>query len=153
DMLYDVFVTDGELQVPATPSYVNDVYPILQGAADVMAVNSDAIGHHAFVHPMAGAAGVVNRLTAAGASHMPKLYSESNSALDLNLTATQIQIMQKWAANSIVNDWVGAWGQRPPPDGSITPDGLDKAALENCVGGALFPGIEAGQFLRDATKF
>ena len=154
DMLYDLFVKAGQLQVPATPSYVNDVYPILQGAADILAVNKDGIGHHAFSHPMAGAAWVVNRLTATGSSHMPKLESELNNLQkDLKLTDTQIAIMTKWAAGTVTSDWVGAWGQRPPPDVAITPDGLDKAALENCVGGALFPGIEAGQFLRDATKF
>jgi len=154
DTFYDVFVKAGALQVPATPSYVNDVYPILQGAADIMAVNKDGIGHHAFNHPMAGASWVVDRLTATGSSHMPKLESElNNSQKDLKLTDTQIAIMQKWAAGTIANDWVGAWGLRPPPDVAITPDGMDKAALENCVGGALFPGIEAGQFLRDATKF
>jgi hypothetical protein len=154
DMLFDVFVKDGQLQVPATPSYVNDIYPILQGAADTLAVNSDAIGHHGFTHPMAGSSSVVNRLTATGTSHMPKLESEANNGLhDLKLTDTQIAIMQKWAASTFNNDWHSAWGQSPPPDATITPDGLDKAALENCVGGALFPGIEAGAFLRDATKF
>lgn len=154
DMLFDVFVKDGQLQVPATPSYVNDIYPILQGAADTLAVNSDAIGQHAFSHPMSGSASLVNRLTATGSSHMPKLESEANNGLhDLKLTDTQIAIMQKWAAGTVNNDWNSAWGQSPPPDATITPDGLDKAALENCVGGALFPGIEAGAFLRDATKF
>ena len=154
DMLYDVFVKAGQLQVPATPSYVNDVYPILQAADDTLAVNSDAIGHHGFTHPMAGAAWVANRLTATGSSHMPKLESEANNGQhDLKLTDTQIAIMQKWAAGTVANDWNNAWGGAPPPDAVITPDGLDKAALENCVGGALFPGIEAGSFLRDATKF
>ena len=85
---------------------------------------------------------------------MPKLESEANNGLhDLKLTDTQIAIMQKWAAGTFTNDWNSAWGQSPPPDPTITPDGLDKAALENCVGGALFPGIEAGAFLRDTTKF
>jgi len=154
DMLYDVFVKAGQLQVPATPSYANDVYPILQGAVDTLAVNSDAIGHHAFSHPMPGSASVVNRLTATGSGHMPKLESEANNGQhDLKLTDTQIAIMQKWAAGTVNNDWNNAWGQRPPPDAAISPDGLDKAGLENCVGGALFPGIEAGSFLRDATKF
>ena len=30
DMLFDVFVKAGQLQVPATPSYANDIYPILR---------------------------------------------------------------------------------------------------------------------------
>lgn len=157
DTFYDLFVKAGQLQVPTTPSYVRDVYPILQGAIDIFAVNDAAhtgVDHHPFSHPMAGASWVVDRLTATGSSHMPKLESEANNGTqDLKLTDTQIAIMQKWAAGTINNDWIGAWGQHPPPDVGITPDGMDKAALENCVGGALFPGIEAGQFLRDATKF
>ncbi len=154
DMLFDVFVKAGLLQTPATPSYVNDIYPILQAAADTFSVNSDAIGHHSFTHPMAGAAWVVNRLTATGSTHMPKLESEANNGQhDLKLTDTQISNMQKWAAGTVNNDWNSGWGQSPPPDAVVTPDGLDKAALESCVGGALFPGIEAGRFLRDASKF
>jgi L-Lysine epsilon oxidase N-terminal/L-lysine epsilon oxidase C-terminal domain/von Willebrand factor type A domain len=152
DMLFDVFVKDGQLQVPVTPSYVNDVYPILQAAADTSAVRSNAIGHHAFTHPMAGSPSLVNRLTATNSTHMPPLYSESLT-LDLKLTDTQIAIMQKWSVGTVNNDWNGAWAQGPPPDANVTPDGMDKAALENCVGAALYPGIEAGQFLRDATKF
>ena len=85
---------------------------------------------------------------------MPKLESEANNGLhDLTLTDTQIAIMQTWSAGTFTNDWNNAWGQSPPPDSTITPDGLDKAALVNCVGGALFPGIEAGALLRDASKF
>lgn len=152
DMLVDVFVKAGQLQAPANPSYTNDIYPILQGARDTQAVNDDAIGHHAFTHPMAPSSGLVSRLTSTGSNHMPKLFSETDG-LDQKLTDTQIGIMQKWAAGTYNNDWNNAWGQSPPPDAAITPDGLDKAALENCVGGALFPGIEAGQFLRNAAKF
>lgn len=152
DLLFDDFVTAGQLQVPALPSYVHDVYPILQGAIDIAAVNSAGIGHHGFTHPVAGSAGLVNRLLATNSSHMPQLRSTSG-AMDLKLTATQIAIMQKWAAGTISNDWNSAWGQTPPPDLAITPDALDKSALENCVGGALFPGIEAGAFLHDTTRF
>ena len=152
DMLFDVFVKAGQLQAPATPSYVNDIYRILQGAVDAMAVNSDAIGHHSFSHPMPGSTSLVNRLTATDGAHMPKLFDESSN-LQLRLTDTQIANMQKWAAGAINNDWNSGWGQSPPPDSVITPDGLDKAALENCVGGALYPGIEAGRFLRDTAPF
>jgi len=155
DMLFDLFVKAGQLQVPASPSYTNDIYPILQAAVDTRAVNSDAIGHHSFSHPMPGSMQVYNYLNVpAGPTHMPKQESEANNGLhDLRLTDTQIAVIQKWANGTVTNDWNNAWGQAPPPDASITPDGMDKAALENCVGGALFPGIEAGQFLRDATKY
>lgn len=155
DMMFDLFVQDGQLQVPGTPSYVNDIYPILQAAADTKAVNSDAIGHHNFSHPMPSSTQVHTYLTApAGSIHMPRLESEANDGTrSLRLTDTQIALVQKWAAGTVVNDWNSAWGHAPPPDSDVTPDGMDKAALENCVGGALFPGIEAGQFLRNASKY
>lgn len=153
DMLVDVFVKAGQLQVPGSPSYANDIYPILQGAIDTASVNSDAIGHHNFSHPLPPSASVVNRLTSTGSNHMPKLYSEA-SGLDLKLTDTQIALVQAWANGTVTADWNSAWGQGPPPaDATVTPDGMDKAALENCVGGALYPGIEAGRLLRDATRF
>ena len=150
DMLFDVFVKAGQLSVPATPSYTNDVYPILQ-ARWTPGRPTGCDRPPPFTHPVAGSSGVVSRLTSTGSGHMPKLRSTSGS-LDLQLTDTQIAIMQSWAAGTITNDWNTGWTS-PPPDASITPDGLDKAALENCVGGALFPGIEAGGFLKDASKF
>jgi hypothetical protein len=39
----------------------------------------------------------------------------------------------------------------PPPP--ITPDGLDRAALENCQGGGFYPGIEAGWQIRNPNLF
>jgi hypothetical protein len=156
DAIFDSFVKVGQLQVPGTPSYANDVYPILQAAVTTRAVNSDAIGHHSFTHPEPGSTSVVSRFTApAGSGNMPKLYSESNTdPPDLRLTGTQLAIMQKWANGAIANDWNVSWGQGPPPvDPNVTPGGLDKAALENCVGGAFFPGIEGGSILRDTSLY
>jgi hypothetical protein len=63
---------------------------------------------------------------------------------NLTLTHVQFALMRNWAN-----------GQFTPPDGSapppptITAHGLDRAVLENCVGGAFFPGIEFGWQLRN----
>ncbi len=59
---------------------------------------------------------------------------------DSRLTSIQHGHMQRWQAGNYAADWVGV----PAPETDITPDGLDRAALEACVGGAFFPGIEAG---------
>ena len=48
--------------------------------------------------------------------------------------------MERWKDNNYANDWTGV----PAPQADITPDGLDRAALEACVGDAFFPGIETG---------
>ena len=108
---------------------------------------------HPFNHPVAGSPWVYNRLTATGSQHMPQLRSPSG-ALDEPLTDTQIEIMHKWSQGTVTGDWNSAWGQGPPDLGAtITPGGMDKAALENCVGGAFFPGIEAGIILTDASRY
>ncbi|WP_290062247.1 LodA/GoxA family CTQ-dependent oxidase [Amycolatopsis solani] len=153
DAVYDAHVTAGNVTAPGTPSYTDDVYPVLQAAVDSGAVDSTGLGHHAFSHPVAGSAAVYNRLLApAGAGHMPRLYSTSGQ-LDLRLTPTQLALMQKWSTGTVTADWNPAWGQGPPPSPGITPGGLDKAALENCVGGAFYPGIEAGVLLTDASLY
>jgi L-Lysine epsilon oxidase N-terminal/L-lysine epsilon oxidase C-terminal domain/LysM domain len=43
----------------------------------------------------------------------------------------------------------------PAGDGEseLTPEGLDQAAAENCVGGAFFPGIEVSWLIRDERVF
>ena len=85
-----------------------------------------------------------------GESDMPMIHSDFYPA-DVNEPLTRIQygMMKKWKNGNFVNDWSG------PPAASrlITPAGLDRAALESCVGGALYPGIEASWLLRDTYKF
>jgi hypothetical protein len=40
-----------------------------------------------------------------------------------------------------------------PPVGTLTPDGLDRAALENASGGAFYPGIEVGWQIREPALY
>ncbi len=142
----------------ALPSYVNDVYPILQAAMDAGAVNRGAYDQHRFDHPAKpadwrnpgdGTNVVLSRVESAGNDHMPKLVSNDRGDLRLKLTEVQHRALEKWAADQLAPDppWNGTWADGPQPDAAITPDGMDKAALENCVGGMLLPGIEAGEFL------
>ena len=69
---------------------------------------------------------------------MPDLHESSTS--DGRLTPTQYAHMERWKDGVYANDWSGP----PTPAPNVTPAGLDRAALEHCVGGAFFPGIEAG---------
>jgi hypothetical protein len=57
--------------------------------------------------------------------------------------------MKNWNAGNFTDDWSGP----PKPATDITPHGLDRAALESCVGGAFYPGIEASWLLRDVYTF
>ena len=57
-----------------------------------------------------------------------------------SVSILQYTLLKAWQAGKIVKDWTGT----PIPAVAITPDELDRASLENGVGGAFFPGIEAG---------
>lgn len=73
-----------------------------------------------------------------GGDDMPLIFD--SGTLDDRLTDVQYRHMERWKNNTYTNDWVGM----PPPQAKLTPDGMDRAALEACIGGAFFPGIEAG---------
>lgn len=135
DRLFDLAVSKGWLQAPANPSYTDDVFPILNRATEVAAVNQSASGHHAFTHPVVDPTtrtAIYNRLRPRG--DMPDLNGNAQ------LTDAQQTIITAWKDGNFVNDWVGV----PGPSNLVTPDGLDRAALEACVGAAFYPGIEAG---------
>jgi hypothetical protein len=59
------------------------------------------------------------------------------------VTYVQYNVLQQWAAGNFTQDWPGA------PSTDITPDGLTRAALQNCSGGPFFPGIETSYMTRD----
>jgi len=139
----------------ARPSYLHDIYPILQAANDAGAVSAAARSQHMFVHRVKTSKvmfDILRRVTTSGAGHMPKLNAGPGQGTELSLTQTQKSRIASWAAGDFVDDWP-AGADFPPPDKDITPDGLDKAALENCSGGALFPGVEAGKFLLDKGNY
>src|ERR1700686_168835 len=64
------------------------------------------------------------------------------------LTRVQYAMLAQWVRRTFVAD-----GDSPlaipatPPE--ITPEGLDRAALENCVGGPFYPGIEVSWTIRN----
>lgn len=135
DRLFDLFVSQNLLQAPAQPSYTNDIYPILNRATQAKFVNQSASGHHGFTHPVIDQPSrntIFAKLKASGGD-MPDL----NSA---QLTDTQQNLMALWNNGNFLNDWGGV----PMPGTTITPQGMDRAALEACVGMAFYPGIEAG---------
>jgi hypothetical protein len=87
--------------------------------------------------------------------NMPKLLGDDpervheqkapNQAM-LALTPTQYAILERWRDGQFVS---GA----PPLAAEITPWGLDQAALDNCTGGAFYPGIEVGWQIRHPELF
>jgi hypothetical protein len=160
------------------PSYTSEIYPILQRAFSMRWVHKPlndpgALEHHVRVADFAklgaipGSAtlrkSIFHRLRDPNSSEfrplaMPQSFGDNYDLRDrgvasgyLSLTQTQYALMKQWADGNFVADWQG-----PPPRQErevITPEGLDRAALENCVGGAFYPGIEASWLIRKKEIF
>lgn len=82
--------------------------------------------------------------------NMPKLYSgvdpnNLTKAEYASLTQLQYTNMEKWADGDFVDDWQGKATPVAFPNIPIgqQPDSLTKAALEACIGGPFYPGIES----------
>jgi hypothetical protein len=86
-------------------------------------------------------------------SDMPMIWSDyyTDGGMNQPLTKFQYNILKKWKNGHFINDWTGPLPAKP--SSIITPDGLDKAALETCAGAAFYPGIEASWMLRDVYPF
>src|SRR5262249_33668078 len=84
-----------------------------------------------------------------GDSDMPMIWSDYyTDGKTEPLTRIQYANMKQWRDGRFINDWGST-----APELVITPEGLDRAALEVCVGGAFYPGIEASWLLRDKYTF
>ncbi|WP_380676694.1 LodA/GoxA family CTQ-dependent oxidase [Salinigranum sp. GCM10025319] len=148
DRLYDLMADHGHVTPPSTPSYTEHVHPFLKRADQSQWVTS--AGGSAHSGGFSGAAGswtepvydqqsreyVFSWLRAPDGTGgtMPALSGSPS------LPPTQYGWMEQWRNDDFLRDWSG------PPDvpAEVTPEGLDEAALENCVGAAFYPGIEAG---------
>jgi len=73
----------------------------------------------------------------------------------LSLTKVQYALLKAWKEGRFKEDWPhGAVKYAPiPRPGPITPHGLNIAALENCVGGPFFPGIEVSWLIRETDLY
>jgi L-Lysine epsilon oxidase N-terminal/L-lysine epsilon oxidase C-terminal domain/von Willebrand factor type A domain len=156
DRIFQAMVDGGMLTAPATTSYTADVYPVLQRARDIGWV-AKTFGSHSWSDPVTSDAlrnAIFSKLKipGGGGGDMPKI--NDSGTLDDRLTPVQYAHLQRWKNNTYTNDWTGV----PAPQPNITPEGLDRAALEACVGGAFYPGIEAGGLpgsrpIIDSSKF
>ena len=147
DTIRQLALTAGQLPAPGLPSFATDIYPILKRAQDMRRVSAFAFGagdHDTlagFIPP--GGAGdthnarqtVYDKLKPLPGGDMPLLYDGDTPS---RLQGFQLTFMQQWSQGQGTPDWP------PVVPADLTPDGLTRAALENCVGAPFFPGIEAG---------
>ncbi len=136
DTIFNLAVSEGWLSPPSTPSYTNDIYPVLERARQTKwTMNLGGTYMHTWVDPV-----IDPTLTGTIFDHLRPVGNMPALAGGAKLTDTQYAMMEAWKDGNYTNDWSGP----PSPPASITPAGLDEAALENCVGAAFYPGIEAG---------
>lgn len=93
---------------------------------------------------------------------MPVLAGDNNGPTDgdatqwLRLRPSQYAILKAWASGDFTADWKG-----PPPPVPVLndlpladrPDALTRAALQPCVGGAFYPGIEMTYIAEDKAIY
>ena len=157
-----------------SPSFTEEIYPILFHAYSMRWVFQPLQGHHLLLdeahwrqladNSTSGSAvslraTVFGRLRNPNAPNpagqavgfaMPRIfgddYDHPGSPLQfLSLTRTQYALLDQWQRGHFQSDW------NPPTIPSqdlITPEGLDRAALENCAGGGFHPGIEVSWLAR-----
>jgi hypothetical protein len=154
----------------AVPSFTDEIQPILLAGYNYWWVDAAVTQkHNSLIDPNLGnpdpqygkarqgvftyirpPAGLPTSLTGT----MPHLKGDnpyvgtSNGEKFLELTHVQYALLSRWA-NGTFTPATGA----PPPPPMISATGLDRAVLENCVGGAFFPGIEFGWQIRNASLY
>lgn len=153
DRLFHLMANEGYVSPPSTPSYTEDVHPIIDRAKQAEWVTPTGLSTHdgslgtgggTWSEPIYEASArqrVFEKLKdpSSGGGNMPPLADGTDHA---HLTGTQHQVMEKWKDGNFTEDWTGA----PEVPDEVTPEGMDEAALENGVGAAMYPGIEVGGF-------
>lgn len=93
------------------------------------------------------------RMPTGGGGDMPRL---PGGDAFVSLTDVQYRRMEKWAQGEFEADWPGQPPKPPILDDcpiQDQPAALDRAALESCVGGGFFPGIEVSRLMREPPTY
>jgi hypothetical protein len=162
-------------------SFTRDIYPTLRRVSTmhwVSNVASDGHGPDRQMHFLSRMAELAQntdetsrlrefifkklRKPSGGGGNMPKLPASLTGEGVINasvaLTECQYERMRRWAEGTFEPDW--------PDDGALAtparledlavqdrPAALDRAALEACVGGGFFPGIEVGRMMLEQSTY
>jgi hypothetical protein len=146
DTLRQLAIDKGLLPAPGLPSFANDIYPILKRGLDMRFVTAFTFldGDHDTLSVFAPPGGAGDTL-----ANRQAVYTKLRPGGDMPLlndgggTTSQLRdfqhtFMQQWSQGQGTADWPAVVPT------TITPDGLTRAALENCIGAAFYPGIESG---------
>jgi hypothetical protein len=144
--LYDIASQAAGLSAPATPSFQNDVLPILRAAAGLRwvssqpifaAISTDYVQLSLKGNPDPSVQAAADQARQDNLGFLLSL--ENNVLANFVFTANQKNVLNAWANGNFVSNF-----NPNPPVPALTPDGLDEASLSQAVGGGFFPGIEAG---------
>jgi L-Lysine epsilon oxidase N-terminal/Ferritin-like/L-lysine epsilon oxidase C-terminal domain len=141
DIAYQAAVTNGWLTPPAIPSFRDDIFPLLNRAASLRWVNQ-----FAYWNSISRDWQKLSSLTEPDAARLrQEVYDltidvvESGILRNLQYTAVQRRMLEQWRDGNFKDDFAV-----PALPLTLTPDNIDRAALEQGMGGGFFPGIEAG---------
>ena len=183
DTLLQVAIDRLGMRLPEIPSFTNDLYPILSRANNMKwvsmmmwkmhhahgskptmeskhesmeqsfpLISDDALRQKIFgklTDPKDPLGGDDNDMPMLWSDHYQDQKKKNGEPRNETLCRWQYDYLKKWAAGDFNDDWAG-W---PAPSPVISPAGLDKASLENCIGGPFYPGMEASWLLRDHFTF
>ncbi len=167
DTLYDVAVLRKQLPAPKTTEFYQDIVPFLRRLLQVRWTMGVGPAHDFLIQqamqPEASSEvrhAVFDRLRSpkgsnVGLMNMPVLYDDNNNwqrsgNAGLAITTVQYDHLQRWAEGCYT---VGEKPSEIEQDIPVTPDGMDRAALEACCGGAFFPGMEVSWAMRDVYVY
>jgi hypothetical protein len=167
----------GKFEPAFTPSFTDHVYPILRRTVDYRWVIQQAMSHTAATFNFAALAAppvpgedptttvrwaVFDRVrdpdliedSENPQRNMPRLHNDGTGGVPpetfkFTVSRFQYEVLRRWANGQFIPDWSGL----PVPGSAITPQGLDRAALEAACGGSFFPGMEASWNLRDPRVY
>jgi len=146
------------------PEFNLDIAPVLKHTFDVKWVFGPAfdagggrVAHAGSVDPPNPAMGAfllgmlrpaAGGVAEIGGQSMPLLFGDEYGGAGpkkyLALTQVQLENVDHFGKSTF---------DTLPVPGAITPEGLDRAAMETCVGGAFFPGIEVSWMIRNPKVF
>jgi hypothetical protein len=161
-------------------SFTKDVYPIFRRVSNLHWVSDTAaIGHGegSFGHFISRVPELASgqpekaplrnmifrrlRNPKGGGGNMPKLPNDADPDPDPNntisLTQVQYERLKRWTQGEFEADWPRDGEPAPLPLDELPetekPQALDRAALDACVGGGFFPGIEVGRIMLEESTY
>lgn len=150
DIAFQAAVDRGWLIPTTTPSFLKDVLPIIQRGANLRWVDK----WDSFLPLVQTPAILASKTDPTAPSLRRDVFNQLVAVEDFlilndfKFTNVQRDILNKWLALDFVDDFSSSL-----PPLSLTPSNLDRASLEQGVGGGFFPGIEAGILMTNAALY